>query len=174
MKIYDSKVQGLVDFVPIKAGQVGIYICGPTVQSAPHLGHLRSAVAFDIVARWLSLGHGLEVRVVRNITDVDDKILANASEQGVDWRDLAKSVEKLFQDSFLALDASVQNEPRATSFIPEMIAMIERLIERGHAYKSDTGTANVFFSTSSHQAYGELTNQRLENMEGEAIGGGRR
>jgi cysteinyl-tRNA synthetase len=174
VKIFDSKAQSLVDFVPLTAGRVGIYVCGPTVQSAPHVGHLRSAVAFDIVARWLKLGHGLDVKLVRNVTDIDDKILVNAAEQKRDWRELAVEVEAGFNEVYGALGAGVDHRPHATEHIDGMISLIERLIERGHAYAAENGTSNVFFNTASHAAYGELTNQKLENLEGEAIGGGRR
>ena len=174
MKLFDSKAQSLVDFVPLNAGKVGIYVCGPTVQSAPHVGHLRSAVAFDIIARWLELGHGYEVKLVRNVTDIDDKILVNAAEQGIDWRELAVSVEAGFNEVYESLGAGVSHSPHATEHIDGMIALIQRLIERGHAYQAEDGSANVFFDTASHSAYGELTNQKLENLEGEAIGGGRR
>ena len=174
MKIFDSKAQALIDFVPLSAGEVGIYVCGPTVQSAPHVGHLRSAVAFDIVARWLRIGHGYRVKLVRNVTDIDDKILAHAADQNCDWRELAVSVEGEFNKVYESLGAGVEHRPRATEHIAGMITLIERLIERGHAYQAENGSANVFFDTASHAGYGELTNQKLENLEGEAIGGGRR
>ena len=174
MKLFDSKAQELVEFTPLNPGKVGIYVCGPTVQSAPHVGHLRSAVAFDIVARWLRIGHGYEVKLVRNVTDIDDKILVNAAEQGKDWRELAIEVEAGFNEVYDSLNAGVTHRPHATEHIAGMIQVIERLIERGHAYQAEDGSANVFFDTASHAAYGELTNQKLENMEGEAIGGGRR
>ena len=174
MKIFDSKLQGLAEFVPLERGKVAIYVCGPTVQSAPHIGHLRSAVAFDIVARWLRIGHGYDVTLVRNVTDIDDKILVNAAEQKKDWRELASEVEAGFNAVYDSLGASVSQSPHATEHINDMISLIERLIERGHAYQAENGTANVFFDTASHPGYGELTNQKLENLEGEAIGGGRR
>ncbi len=174
MKLYDSKLQSLVDFVPLTQGKVGIYVCGPTVQSAPHVGHLRSAVAFDIIAKWLEIGHGYEVKLVRNVTDIDDKILVNATALGKDWRELASTVEAGFNEVYEALGASVAHKPHATEHIQGMISLIERLIERGHAYQADSASANVFFDTASFAGYGELTRQKLENMEGEAIGGGRR
>jgi cysteinyl-tRNA synthetase len=174
VKLFDSKAQELVEFTPLNPGKVGIYVCGPTVQSAPHVGHLRSAVAFDIVARWLRIGHGYDVKLVRNVTDIDDKILVNAAEQGKDWRELAIEVEAGFNDVYDSLYAGVTHRPHATEHIAGMIQVIERLIERGHAYQAENGSANVFFDTASHSSYGELTNQKLENMEGEAIGGGRR
>ena len=162
-----------MDFVPLQPGRVGMYVCGPTVQSAPHVGHLRSAVAFDIVARWLELGLGLEVKLVRNITDIDDKILVNAAAQDVDWRELAKNVEVGFNEVYNLLGAGVEHAPHATAHIPQMIEVIETLIAKGHAYQAE-GSANVFFDTASFAEYGQLTRQKLENMEGEAIGGGRR
>ena len=173
MKLFDSRSQALVDFVPKNPERVELYVCGPTVQSAPHVGHLRSAVAFDIVANWLKLGHGYNVRLVRNVTDIDDKILINAKESGRDWRELAIEVEAGFNQVYDSLGASADSTPHATEHIPQIIKFIQNLISRGHAYQAP-GTANVFFDTASFAAYGELTNQKLENMEGEAIGGGRR
>lgn len=174
MKIFDSKLQGLAEFVPLQPGKVAMYVCGPTVQSAPHVGHLRSAVAFDIVARWLRIGHGYDVTLVRNVTDIDDKILVNAAEQQRDWRELATEVEAGFNVVYNSLGAEVSQSPRATDYIPQIIEFIQRLIERGHSYRAENGSANVFFDTESFAEYGELTNQKLENLEGEAIGGGRR
>ena len=173
LSLQDSKTGQLRAFAPIKPGEASIYVCGPTVQSAPHLGHLRSAVAFDIIANWLRIGHGLDVKMVRNVTDIDDKVLANANEQGRDWRELAAEVDALFNSVYESIGAGVENRPHATEHIADMISLIETLIERGHAYQAE-GSANVFFDTASWSSYGELTNQKLENMEGEAIGGGRR
>lgn len=173
LSLYDSKSASVRNFEPIVAGKVGIYVCGPTVQSAPHVGHLRSAVAFDIIANWLRIGHGYEVKLVRNVTDVDDKILANAQELGLDWRELAVEVEAIFNSVYDSIGAGVEHRPHATEHISGMISIIELLIERGHAYQAE-GNANVFFDTASWQGYGELTRQKLENMDGEAIGGGRR
>ena len=174
LSLYDSKTAGLREFAPLHGGRVGIYVCGPTVQSAPHVGHLRSAVAFDLIASWLRIGHGYDVRVVRNVTDIDDKILVNASEQGKDWRELAVEVEGIFNSVYASIDATVDSTPHATAHIGGMIQIIEKLIAAGHAYQAEDGSANVFFDTASWPNYGELTRQRLENMEGEAIGGGRR
>ena len=170
LQIFDSKSQGLREFKPLEVGIVGIYVCGPTVQSAPHVGHLRSAVAFDIVKNWLTLGHGLKVNFVRNVTDIDDKILVNAKDQNRDWRELAKSVNAEFDDAYSALGiATTEPEtkaPKATEYIAQMIALIELLIQRGHAYVATDGSANVFFDTASWSSYGELTNQKIENLEG--------
>jgi cysteinyl-tRNA synthetase len=144
-----------------------MYVCGPTVQSAPHVGHLRSAVAFDVVASWLRFGHDLDVTLVRNITDVDDKILVNAEQQGIDWRQLAVDVERGFNEVYASLNAGSDAAPHATDHIIDMIALIEWLISRGHAYQAADGSANVFFDSASWSDYGQLTNQSLENMEGE-------
>ena len=167
LNLFDSKSQSLRAFAPLKPGNVTMYVCGPTVQSAPHVGHLRSAVAFDIIANWLRIGHNLEVTVARNITDIDDKILVNAQAQGTDWRELAVSVEAIFNSVYESLDATVDLTPHATDHIPDMIALIERLMGLGHAYQATDGSANVFFDSASWSRYGELTNQKLENMEGE-------
>jgi cysteinyl-tRNA synthetase len=174
LNLFDSKTQSLRAFAPLKPGAVTIYVCGPTVQSAPHVGHLRSAVAFDIVANWLRIGQGLSVTVARNVTDIDDKILVNAKAQGTDWRELAVSVEATFNAVYESLGTGVDLAPHATAHINDMISLIERLIALGHAYQADD-SANVFFDSASWANYGELTNQKLENMEGEdAASHGRR
>ena len=173
LTIYDSMSASVRGFEPLTPGKVGIYVCGPTVQSAPHVGHLRSAVAFDIIAKWLRIGHGYDVKLVRNVTDIDDKILVNAKEQGKDWRELAVEVEAIFNSVYDSIGAGVSHRPHATEHIGGMISIIETLIARGHAYQA-ADSANVFFDTASWAGYGELTRQKLENMEGEAIGGGRR
>ena len=173
LSIYDSKAAALRSFEPLVPGKVGIYVCGPTVQSGPHVGHLRSAVAFDIIANWLRVGHNFEVKMVRNVTDIDDKVLANAQELGRDWRELAIEVEAIFESVYGAIGAGADEQPHATEHIAGMISIIEELIARGHAYRVE-GSANVFFDTASWASYGELTRQKLENMDGEAIGGGRR
>jgi cysteinyl-tRNA synthetase len=169
LNIFDSKTQQIEAFSPLKPGVANIYVCGPTVQSAPHVGHLRSAVAFDIVANWLSVGHNLKVTVARNVTDIDDKILVNAADQGVDWRVLALDVEQIFNAVYDDLGAGVDLTPHATEHIGDMIALIETLMARGHAYQAADGSPNVFFDTASWSGYGELTNQKLENMVGEEV-----
>lgn len=167
LSIFDSKSQQLRTFEPIQPGCANLYVCGPTVQSAPHVGHLRSAVAFDIVASWMRFGHGLKVTLVRNVTDIDDKILVNAAAQGVDWQELAVSVEAGFNRVYGDLSALADLTPHATDHIIDMVALIERLISRGHAYQAADGSANVFFDSASWADYGELTNQDIESMEGE-------
>ncbi len=169
LSLFDSQSQQLRAFEPITPGCASIYVCGPTVQSAPHVGHLRSAVAFDILASWIRFGHGFGVKLVRNVTDIDDKILVNAAAQGVEWQALAVSVEGEFNSVYQSLSADADLTPHATAYIIDMIALIERLISRGHAYQAADGSANVFFDSASWADYGELTNQAIESMEGEEV-----
>jgi cysteinyl-tRNA synthetase len=176
LQLFDSRSQSLRDFEPIQPGQVGIYLCGPTVQSAPHLGHLRSALVYDQMARWLSKS-GYRVTLIRNITDIDDKVLENATAQKREWWELAFSYELEFSSAYRKLNVAPPSyEPRATANILEMIELIELLIERGHAYRADDGSANVYFSASSWKDYGELTNQKLEDLvdDGESEARGKR
>lgn len=164
LKLFDSKSQSLREFEPINQGRVGIYLCGPTVQSAPHLGHLRSALVYDQLRRWLA-AKNLEVTLIRNVTDIDDKVLENAKVEKANWWELAYRYEMEFGSAYRRLKISAPNyEPRATAHVLEMIALIERLIEKGHAYLADDGSANVYFSASSWKNYGELTNQRLDDL----------
>ena len=169
-RIYDSRVQDVVDFVPREAGRVGLYVCGPTVQSAPHIGHLRSALVYDQMRRWFEAS-GLEVTLIRNVTDIDDKILDNARlarEAGgsEEWWALAYRVERDFTAAYDAIGVLAPTyEPRATANIREMVELIELLIERGHAYRAADGSASVYFDTASWPEYGALTRQRREQME---------
>ncbi|CAG7604193.1 cysteine--tRNA ligase [Leucobacter soli] len=169
-RIYDTRQQDVVDFEPRIAGEVGLYICGPTVQSAPHIGHLRSALVYDQIRRWFEAS-GHRVTMIRNVTDIDDKILDNArlaKEAGGSepWWALAYRVEREFTAAYDALGIQAPTyEPRATANIAEMVALIERLIERGHAYRAQDGSASVYFDTASWPEYGALTRQRREQME---------
>jgi len=164
VRLYDSKRQETTDFVPIVAGQVGIYVCGPTVQSSPHIGHLRSALVYDLWRRWLSY-RGFDVTLVRNVTDIDDKILANASKSDTDgeqWWALAYRYELEFTAGYNRLGILPPTyEPRATASISEMQRIIQRLVDNGHAYPAD---GDVYFDTASWPAYGELTNQNPADM----------
>lgn len=170
-RIYDSRAQQVVDFEPREPGRVGMYVCGPTVQSAPHIGHLRSALVYDQMRRWFA-ATGHEVSLIRNVTDVDDKILDHAriaqQERGESeqWWALAYRVEREFTAAYDALGVLPPTyEPRATANIAEMVALIEWLIERGHAYQAADGSASVYFDTGSWPEYGALTRQRRDQME---------
>lgn len=166
LELFDSKTQELRPFTPLTAGHVEMYVCGPTVQSAPHLGHLRSALVYDILRRWL-IATNHTVTMVRNVTDIDDKVLVNAGSR--DWREFAREVELTFDEAYLALNIlEPTHKPHATEHIADMIELTKKLIQLGHAYQATDGSANVFFDTTSWPEYGELTNQKLENMEGES------
>jgi len=162
LRLFDTATRQVSDFVPLTAGEVGIYLCGATVQAPPHIGHLRSGVAFDVLVRWLRrTGH--RVTLVRNVTDIDDKILAKAADAGEPWWAWAATNERAFTAAYDALGVLPPSyEPRATGHIPGMVELMARLIERGHAYAADTG--DVYFDVASFPEYGSLTNQRVEDM----------
>jgi cysteinyl-tRNA synthetase len=163
LQLFDSRSQSLREFKPLQNGQVGIYLCGPTVQAAPHLGHLRSALVYDQLRRWL-VASGLKVSLIRNVTDIDDKVLDNAKAENRPWWELAFKYEQLFADSYRRLDIEAPTyEPRATANIIEMIELIQLLIEKGHAYQVE-GSADVYFSAASWKEYGELTNQKSDDL----------
>lgn len=163
IRLYDTKAQALADFVPLEDGKVGIYVCGPTVQSSPHIGHLRSALVYDQWRRWLNY-RGFDVTLVRNVTDIDDKILANASE-GDPWWALAYRFELEFTDGYRRIGILAPTyEPRATASVTQMQEIIARLIDRGHAYPAPDGSGDVYFDTKSWAPYGELTRQKADDM----------
>jgi cysteinyl-tRNA synthetase len=156
LRLYDTGSRRVRDFEPIEPGRVTLYLCGATVQAAPHIGHVRSAVAFDVLSRWL-MARGLDVVLCRNITDIDDKILKVAQAQGQPWWRVGESNWRAFEEAYAAvgcLPPAVQ--PRATGHVPEMIVLMRRLIESGHAYASD---GDVYFSVRSFPEYGALSRQ---------------
>jgi cysteinyl-tRNA synthetase len=163
LRLYDTAARELRDFEPLRPGQVGMYVCGLTVQGSPHIGHVRFTVAFDVLRRWLERGHGYEVTMVRNVTDIDDKILAKSAAAGRPWWAWALEYER---ETTAALDAlgvlPPTYEPRATGHVPEMVELMQTLVERGHAYQG--GEGDVYFDVRSWRAYGELTHQRLDDM----------
>ena len=173
--MFDSKLHQAVEFVPLREGHVSLYVCGPTVQSSPHVGHLRSALVYDLWTRWFEY-RGYTVTLIRNVTDIDDKILEKAAETGEEWWALADRVEAEFQAVADALHIKrPTKQPRATGDIPAMIELISSLIDRGHAYLADDKSGDVYFDVSSFGAYGELTNQSVENLNaGEAESAGKR
>jgi cysteinyl-tRNA synthetase len=161
VRLYDTRAQSLRDFVPMNASNVTVYVCGPTVQSGPHIGHLRGALSFDILRRWLSYRFG-RVTFVRNVTDIDDKVLANATD-AEPWWALAYRMELEFSAAYAAIGiAPPTYEPRATASIPQMQELIERLIAAGHAYAAN---GDVYFDVRSWGDYGTLTRQSLDAME---------
>jgi len=163
VRLYNTRTQAIADFAPLVPGQVGLYVCGPTVQSSPHIGHLRSALVYDLWRRWLTY-RGNTVTLVRNVTDIDDKILANASSTE-EWWALAYRYELEFSDGYRRLGILPPTyEPRATASVTEMQAIITRLIDRGHAYPAEDGSGDVYFDTASWPSYGELTNQKPADM----------
>lgn len=173
VRLYDTRAQALRDFVPIEPGRVGIYVCGPTVQSSPHIGHLRSALVYDQLRRWLTY-RGFDVTLVRNVTDIDDKILLNArlAEQGganEPWWALAYRFELEFTAGYQSIGVLPPTyEPRATASIPEMQSIIARLIEQGTAYVAPDESGDVYFDVTSWEPYGELTRQSIDRMEAAA------
>jgi cysteinyl-tRNA synthetase len=164
VRLYDSRAADVVDLVPLVDGQVSIYVCGPTVQSSPHIGHLRSALVYDIWRRWLS-HRGYRVTLVRNVTDIDDKVLDLAAGTDEPWWARAYRVELEFTAAYTALGIMPPTyEPRATASIPQMQDIITRLVENGHAYPAGDGSGDVYFDTASWPEYGALTRQRRDDM----------
>jgi len=162
LRLYDTAARAVRDFTPLRAGQASVYVCGLTVQGRPHVGHVRAALAFDVLRRWLTAG-GLDVTYVRNVTDIDDKILAKSDAHGVPWWAWAYDNERACTRAYDVLGILPPTyEPRATGHIPEMVALMQRLIDRGHAYAVD---GDVYFDVRSFPAYGELTGQKVEDLQ---------
>ncbi|MGW8556870.1 cysteine--tRNA ligase [Streptomyces tubercidicus] len=161
IRLYDTSARQIRDFTPLVPGCVSIYLCGATVQAAPHIGHIRSGLNFDIMRRWFAY-RGYDVTFVRNVTDIDDKIIKKAAEQGRPWWSIGYENEVAFNTAYDALGCLRPTyEPRATGHIPEMIEMMRGLIERGHAYAAD---GNVYFDVKSFPEYLQLSNQELDNL----------
>ncbi len=162
LHLHDTATRTTAPFTPVREGAVSLYVCGPTTQGAPHLGHLRTFLAVDVLVRWLRRS-GYEVTHVRNVTDIDDKILVKSAEAEAAWWAWSLRFERDFQDTLATLGTLRPDyEPRATGHVPEMIAFMERLIERGHAYAD--GEGSVYFDVASLPDYGSLTRQSLEDM----------
>jgi len=162
LHLYDTRTRRVRPFEPLRPGHVGVYVCGPTVQSAPHVGHLRSAVAFDLLRRWL-LASGFTVTYVQNVTDIDDKIIVNAEREGVSVWELATRETRSFDDAYRAVGVLPPTiQPRATAHIPEMFALITDLMAAGYAYE---GGGSVWFRVGRFADYGALSNQRPDAMQ---------
>ena len=162
LRLYDTASRQTREFESIEPGRVSLYLCGATVQAPPHIGHVRSAVAFDVLSRWLAAS-GYRVSLCRNVTDIDDKILAVAAASGVPWFEIAERHQRMFTSAYGALGCLPPTvEPRATGHVPEMIVLMRRLIESGHAYAVD---GDVYFSVQSFPAYGALSGQDPRNLQ---------
>jgi cysteinyl-tRNA synthetase len=165
LRLHDTATRGVRDFVPLEEGKAGIYVCGLTVQSEPHVGHVRSAVNFDVLRRWLTES-GYDVTFIRNVTDIDDKILAKGEAQGRPWFEIAYLMGRELDRALDAINVLPPTyEPAATGHIPEILELIGQLVARGHAYAADDGSGDVYFDVRSWPAYGELTRQKIDDME---------
>lgn len=163
LQIYNTLTHKKEDFVPITPGKIGIYVCGVTVYDFCHIGHARTFVNFDVIVRYLRY-RGFDVNYVRNITDIDDKIIRRANERKISAKELAATfIDKMHED-FDALNIlRPDEEPRATDNIPEIIDLCERLIAGGHAYVADNG--DVMFALETFKDYGRLSGQKLDELE---------
>ncbi|WP_026424971.1 cysteine--tRNA ligase [Actinokineospora inagensis] len=162
LHIHDSASRTSREFTPLTPGIASIYVCGATVQGVPHIGHVRSGLNFDVVRRWLAHG-GLDVRLVRNVTDIDDKILAKAAQAGRPWWEWAATHERAFEAAYDALGCLPPSvAPRATGHITQMVELMQRLIDGGHAYASG---GDVYFSVASYPAYGEVSSVVIEDVQ---------
>jgi cysteinyl-tRNA synthetase len=162
LHLYDTASRKVSEFKPIVAGQASIYLCGATVQASPHVGHVRSGINFDILRRWL-IASGYKVTFIRNVTDIDDKIIHNAGHEDMPWWALAMKYERSFSDAYRALNVMAPTyEPRATGHITQMIELIEKLIANGSAYAP--GNGDVYLEVRKLKSYLTLSNQKLDEL----------
>ena len=162
LHLYDTASREVSEFKPIVAGQASIYLCGATVQASPHVGHVRSGINFDILRRWL-IASGYKVTFIRNVTDIDDKIIHNAGHEDMPWWALAMKYERSFSDAYRALNVMAPTyEPRATGHITQMIELIEKLIANGSAYAP--GNGDVYLEVRKLKSYLTLSNQKLDDL----------
>ena len=162
LNLYDTKSRTVAAFKPIKKGEVGIYLCGATVQAPPHIGHIRSGVNFDILRRWL-IASGFNVTFVRNVTDIDDKILHKAVHEEIPWWQVAMKYERAFTDAYNALNVLPPSyEPRATGHITQMVELMQKLIDNGSAYAP--GNGDVYLEVRKLKEYLTLSNQKLDDL----------
>ena len=161
IRLHDTATRSVRDFVPVVDGRVGMYVCGATVQGPPHVGHIRSGVAFDIVRRWL-IARGYNVTFIRNVTDIDDKILHNAGHEDVPYWDVAMRNERAFTWAYDTLGCLPPTyEPRATGHIPEMVELMQELVDAGFGYSAN---GDVYFDVRAYPEYGALSGQKLDDM----------
>jgi cysteinyl-tRNA synthetase len=164
LRLHDTATRSVRDFVPQSPGQVGIYLCGLTVQSIPHIGHLRSGINYDVLRRWF-MHSGYDVTFIRNVTDVDDKILEKAVEQGRPFWSIAYANEQVLAANYEALNVLPPTyEPRATGHITDMHLLIAQLIADGHAYPTPDGCGDVYFDVASYPQYGALSGQHPDDL----------
>ena len=163
LNLYDTATREVNEFKPLVAGQVSMYICGATVQSAPHIGHVRSGVNFDILRRWL-MKSGYNVTFIRNVTDIDDKILQKAAVEKMAWWALAMKYERIFSDAYASLNVIPPTyEPRATGHITQMIELMDQLVESGAAYAP--GNGDVYLEVRKLKRYLTLSRQNLDDLQ---------
>ncbi|MFZ0322648.1 MAG: cysteine--tRNA ligase [Actinomycetes bacterium] len=165
LHLYDTATRSVRAFEPVAPGRASLYLCGATVQSPPHIGHIRSGIAFDVLSRWLEY-RGYAVTFVRNVTDIDDKILNSARAEGVPWWSLALRNERAFSWAYDTLGClPPTGEPRATGHVTQMVELMQRLIDAGHAYPAE---GDVYFDVGSWPAYGSLSRQKVDEMQAAA------
>ncbi len=173
LRLYDTATRGVREFVPLEPGRASLYLCGATVQAAPHIGHIRSGVNFDVLTRWLTAS-GYAVTFCRNVTDIDDKIIAKGEAEGRPWWAVAAEFERAFTWAYNVLGCTPPTvEPRATGHVTEMIELMQELIDAGHAYDVD---GDVYFDVRSFSEYGALSGQRPDDMQaaGDSAGDSRK
>ncbi|HEY7592061.1 MAG TPA: cysteine--tRNA ligase [Actinophytocola sp.] len=172
LHLFDTASRSVREFHPVRNGTASIYVCGPTPQGPPHIGHVRGALNYDVLRRWLT-HQGLAVTLVRNVTDIDDKILAKAGQHDTPWWAWSARFEREFDDAYTTLGmlpASIA--PRATGHVTQMIDLMRTLIDRGHAYAA---AGDVYFDVRSYPEYGALSGQRLDEVQqGESAAEGKR
>ena len=173
LRLHDTATRAVRDFVPLIPGRASLYLCGATVQSAPHVGHIRSGINFDVLGRWLRVS-GYDVTFCRNVTDIDDKIIAKGEAEDRPWWAVATEFEREFAWAYDVLGCTRPSvEPRATGHVPEMIELMHTLIASGHAYSAG---GDVYFNVGSFPDYGSLSGQRPDEMQaaGDSIGDDRK
>ncbi|MDI5981513.1 cysteine--tRNA ligase [Amycolatopsis magusensis] len=172
LHLYDTASRSAREFQPARSGTASIYVCGATVQGVPHIGHVRGALNYDVLRRWL-VHSGLDVLFVRNVTDIDDKILTKAAANDRPWWEWAATHERAFEDAYTALGCLPPSiAPRATGHVTQMIELMQRLIDGGHAYAAG---GDVYFSVKSFDGYGALSGQQLDDVQqGESLGESKR
>jgi cysteinyl-tRNA synthetase len=173
LRLHDTAARAVRDFVPLEPGRASLYLCGATVQAAPHVGHIRSGINFDVLGRWLRAS-GYEVTFCRNVTDIDDKIIARGETEGRPWWSVSTEFEREFAWAYDVLGCTRPTvEPRATGHVPEMVELMDALIAAGHAYPVG---GDVYFDVRSFPEYGALSGQRPDEMQaaGDSVGDDRK